>query len=126
MNYQSPAKNRTIFLANDYDISENIVLDTIQDQVVLTNDLIEKKLKTISKYREVNTHDDGIDLRQITDSFKTIVGVSYSDMNSILRKLFLKSRNGGKLLNLSLKEYYAFIINNKKQLKKLLIVQQLS
>lgn len=115
---QSPAKNRTIFLANDYDISENIVLDTIQDQVVLTNDLIEKKLKTISKYREVNTHDDGIDLRQITDSFKTIVGVSYSDMNSILRKLFLKSRNGGKLLNLSLKEYYAFIINNKKQLKE--------
>ncbi len=117
-NLKTSSVNRTIFMANDYHIGEDILLDTIQDHIILTDELTDKKLHTIKNKRQVNTHDDGIDLRHVTDTLKTIVGVSYSEMNSILRKLFLKSRNGGKILNLSLKEYYAFIINNESKLKE--------
>lgn len=116
---QKPSLNKTIFAAHDYDMREEIVLDVIQDQITLT-DKLNSELKTIKTTRPVNTHTDGLDLRQVTDMLKTIVGVNYTDMNIILRKLFLKSRNGGKLLSLSLTEYYAFIINNRDSLRRTL------
>ncbi|WP_455514505.1 DEAD/DEAH box helicase family protein [Pseudostreptobacillus sp.] len=69
---------------------------------------------------EVNTHTHGIELRHNIDEIKKHVGLEYSKTNQILKTLFLKGfgNNKYKLLNLNLREYYAFIINNVDFLKR--------
>lgn len=73
---------------------------------------------------EIDTHVHGIDLQHNVDAIKKHIGLDYSKTSQILRTLFLRkygnNKNGSnkyKLLNLSLKEYYAFIINNVEILK---------
>lgn len=68
----------------------------------------------------VNTHHHGIELRHNIDAIKKHVGLDYNKTNQILKTLFLKGfgNNKYKLLNLNLREYYAFIINNSNILKK--------
>lgn len=116
---KNPDVNKTILAANKFEMCNEILMNINQDHIILTEQLNED-LNKIKATRKVNTHYDGLDLRQATDNLKTIIGISYADMNNILRKLFLKSRNGGKLLKLSLTEYYAFIINNRNLLKSIL------
>lgn len=68
---------------------------------------------------EVNTHSHGIDLQHNIDALKKYIGLSYSKTNQVLKTLFLRDfgNRNYKLLNLSLREYYAFVINNIDQLK---------
>lgn len=68
---------------------------------------------------EVNTHTHGIEFQHNIDAIKKYVGLAYNKTGQILKTLFLR-RFGNKkykLLNLNLKEYYAFIINNAGLLK---------
>ena len=69
---------------------------------------------------EVNTHTHGIALQHNVDVIKKHVGLTYNKTSKILKTLFLKGfgNNKYKLLNLTLREYYAFIINNTDLLKK--------
>ena len=69
---------------------------------------------------EVSTHTHGIELQHNIDAIKKHVGLSYNKTSQILRTLFLRGfgNNKFKLLNLTLKEYYAFIINNSEFLKR--------
>ena len=71
----------------------------------------------------VNTSIHGIELQHNIDAIKKHVGLSYIKTNQILKTLFLKDFGNYKykLLNLKLKEYYAFIINNVDLLKSDLI-----
>ena len=68
---------------------------------------------------EINTHTHGIDLQHSTDAIKKHIGLDYSKTSQILKTLFLKGFGNRryKLLNLSLREYYAFIINNVESIK---------
>jgi len=68
---------------------------------------------------EVNTHTHGIELQHNIDAIKKHVGLTYNKTGQILKTLFLKGfgNNRYKLLNLTLREYYAFIINNADLLK---------
>ena len=69
---------------------------------------------------EVDTHVHGIELQHINNEIKKYVGLSYNKTNQVLKTLFLRNLGNAryKLLNLPLKEYYAFIINNSEQLKR--------
>lgn len=69
---------------------------------------------------EVNTHTHGIERQQCIDSIKRSIGLSYEKTRQLLEILFLKDAGNTKyrLLNLSLKEFYAFLINNIDKLKK--------
>lgn len=73
---------------------------------------------------EVDTHLHGIDLRHNVDEVKKHVGLSYDKTNQILRTLFLKDYGNikFKILNLKLREFYAFIINNSERLKSDFII----
>ena len=68
---------------------------------------------------EVNTHTHGIDLQHNVDAIKKHVGLAYNKTSQILKTLFLKDFGNKryKLLNLTLREYYAFVINNSEFLK---------
>lgn len=71
----------------------------------------------------VNTNVHGLDLRHHIDSLKKYTGLSYERNRKILEFLFLADFGTikFKLLNLSLKEFYAFIINNIEQIKMLFV-----
>lgn len=73
---------------------------------------------------EVDTHLHGIDLRHNVDEVKKHVGLSYDKTNQILRTIFLKDYGNikFKILNLKLREFYAFIINNSERLKSDFII----
>lgn len=72
---------------------------------------------------EVNTHTHGIELQHNVDAIKKHVGLAYNKTNQILKTLFLKDFGNRRynLLDLTLKEYYAFVINNSEFLKNAFI-----
>lgn len=72
---------------------------------------------------EVNTHLHGIDKQHCVDSIKKHIGLSYRKTNQVLQTLFLRGFGNKryKLLDLNLKEFYAFVINNADKLKEDLI-----
>lgn len=67
----------------------------------------------------VDTHVHGLDLRHHVDAIKKHVGLPYDKTSQLLRTLFLKGSGNGryKLLDLKLREYYAFVINNASILR---------
>ncbi|MBS4770180.1 DEAD/DEAH box helicase family protein [Carnobacteriaceae bacterium zg-ZUI240] len=73
---------------------------------------------------EINTHTHGIDRQHCVDAIKKHIGLSYEKTHQILKTLFLKGFGNKryKLLNLNLREFYAFIINNVDKLKEDFIV----
>ena len=68
---------------------------------------------------EVNTHTHGIELQHNIDAIKKHVELAYNKTGQLLKTLFLREFGNKKykLLNLSLKEYCAFVINNADLLK---------
>jgi type III restriction protein res subunit len=79
--------------------------------------------ETIAGYHEidieVNTHNHGIERQHNIDRLKKILGLSYEKTSQLLQQLFYKDFKNSKynLLNLDLREFYAFIINNADILK---------
>lgn len=72
---------------------------------------------------EVNTTEHGVLLQHEISRCSRLLSISYENMRAIFRALFLE-RIGSleyKLLDLSMREYYAFIINNKDILYDLLM-----
>lgn len=69
---------------------------------------------------EVNTHIHGIEIQHCVNAIKKHIGLSYYKTNQILKTLFLKGfgKRNYKLLELTTKEFYAFIINNLDKLKE--------
>lgn len=125
------------YFKDKYNLSENKEKNLIrlENNGFITGILLEKKyLKgrfvTLNNIEDsdkdygnlsikVNTHTHGIDLQHNIDAIKKHVGLRYEKTNEILKTLFQKGFGNYryKLLNLSLHEYYAFIINNAEILK---------
>ena len=70
---------------------------------------------------EVNTHVHGMLLRHEIGRYSKLLSLNHENMGIILRTLFSSqvSALAYKALNLSLREYYAFVINNKNLLYNL-------
>lgn len=56
-----------------------------------------------------------MELQYNVDAIKKYVGIAYNKTSQNLKTLFLRGswNNKYKLLNITLREYYAFIINNE-------------
>lgn len=67
---------------------------------------------------EVSTHTHGIDCLHAIDMIKKVTGIPSNKMRAILQHLFHKKiPSDKKLLNLSNREWYAFMINNAYKLR---------
>ena len=67
---------------------------------------------------QINTHTHGIYLMQAQDELKNITGMDRDKIKKILPRLFRQTDNKkNKLLNLNTSDFFAFVINNIKQLK---------
>lgn len=113
------ADNKTRLEANGYKFGETIETVAVQDKVVrIDSDEIANANK-IKVNIVVNTSQNGIDLRHSIGIISSKIGMKYDKTRVILERMFLKRRIfTRKFIELSLIEFYAFIINNEKILKE--------
>lgn len=110
--------NKTILEAAGYIFGENIESTIVQDKIIKidTDELANAnkiKVKSI-----VNTSKNGIDLRHSIGVISSKIGMKYDKTRVILERMFLRRKLfTKKFINLSLIEFYAFIINNEDKLK---------
>lgn len=75
---------------------------------------------------EVNTHVHGLLLRHEIGRFSKVLGLDYDNTQRLIRTLFMSGRVSRtslayKIISLELREYYAFIINNKELIYNALV-----
>lgn len=113
------AENRTRLQAAEYEMSENIVKHTISGETA-TLDFSTEAMNTIAVTEKLNTHTNGRDYHHKIGKIGMEIGMEYSYMNTIIRKLFDKNfKYSRKILALEPREVYAFVINNADRLRHL-------
>lgn len=113
------AENRTRLQAAEYEMSENIVKHTISGETA-TLDFSTEDMNTIAVTEKLNTHTHGRDYHHKIGKIGMEIGMEYSYMNIIIRKLFDKNfKYSRKILALEPREVYAFVINNADRLRHL-------
>ena len=113
------AENRTRLQAAGYEMSENIVKHTISGETA-TLDFAAADMNTIAVTEKLNTHTHGRDYHHKIGKIGMEIGMEYSYMNTIIRKLFDKNfKYRRKILALEPREVYAFVINTADRLRHL-------
>ena len=102
-----------------YELSENIVKHTLSGETA-TLDFAAADMNAIAVTEKLNTHTHGRDYHQKVGKIGLEIGMEYSYMNTIIRKLFDKNfKYSRKILALEPREVYAFVINNADRLRHL-------
>lgn len=112
-------KNKAKLEAHDhgYTFSNDIVEYTKSGSVAVLSKADIVGLNDISIHEPLNTHKHGKEYHHCTAEIGYKVGLDYSSMNTIIRKLFLNGlRCDLKILKLEIRELYAFVINNRHRL----------
>lgn len=99
--------------------SDNIVRYTISGNVVILSELSEKeRLNAVEIKEPLSTHKHGREYHNRIGRIGLEIGLEYSYMNTIIGKLFgCKYSYSEKLLSLSTRELYSFVINNMDLLR---------
>lgn len=115
------SENRTRLEANGYIFDSNIRNYTISGRVITLEEAIDAQregMNVITIDVPLDTHKHGRDYHHHVAEIGRKVGLSYSQMNTIVRRLFdVNSRDTHKILLLTTREVYAFVLNNIERLK---------
>lgn len=112
-------ENRTRLQTAGYEFSEDIIHYTVSGETA-TLDFAPADMNTISVTEKLNTHKHGRDYHQKVGKIGLEIGMEYSYMNTILRKLFDKNfKYSRKILSMEPRVVYAFVINNSDRLRRL-------
>lgn len=112
-------ENRTRLQTAGYELSENIVKNTLSGETA-TLDFAAADMNAIAVTEKLNTHKHGRDYHQKVGKIGLEIGMEYSYMNTIIRKLFDKNfKYSRKILALEPREVYAFVLNNADKLRHL-------
>ncbi len=112
-------ENRTRLQTAGYELSENIVKNTLSGETA-TLDFAAADMNAIAVNEKLNTHKHGRDYHQKVGKIGLEIGMEYSYMNTIIRKLFDKNfKYSRKILALEPREVYAFVLNNADKLRHL-------
>ena len=110
--------NKTILEAEGYIFGDKIENTIIQDKIIKIDSNEIAPAITIKVKSIVNTSKNGIDLRHSIGVISSKIGMKYDKTRVILERMFLRRKLfTKKFINLSLVEFYAFIINNEDKLK---------
>ena len=113
------AENYVLLKKAKFEMSENIIKHTISGETS-TLDFSASDLNDISVTEKLNTHKHGRDYHQKISKIGLEIGMEYSYMNAIIRKLFDKNfKYSKKILALEPREVYAFVLNNADKLRNL-------
>ena len=110
-------KNRTLLEAHGYVFSEDIVDYTKSGAIAVLKKENITDLNDISIHAALNTHKHGKEYHHCISEIGFKVSLDYNSTNTIVRKLFLEGlRSDSKILKITTRELYAFVINNKQKL----------
>lgn len=111
--------NKENLEAGGYNFSHKIDNKILQGVFRTTDDMaIGLSKHNVSVQTRVNTHSHGIYLLHSVDEIKTVTGMQAQKVKNILRRMFSKGkRTKYKFIALENSDFYAFVINNVKQLK---------
>ncbi len=112
-------ENRTRLQSASYEMNENIIKHTISGETATLN-FTANDFNDITVTEKLNTHKHGRDYHQKIGKIGMEIGMEYSYMNTIIRKLFDKNFSySKKILELEPRAVYAFVINNTDRLRNL-------
>lgn len=113
-------KNECALKSNGYIFEDDLLKYTISGEVVELADLADtEKLNTIAIIVPLNTHVHGRDYHHFVSKLGIDVHLEYQNMNAIIHRLFgEKITFWNKLLKLSTRQVYSFVINNFYLLSK--------
>lgn len=113
-------ENQKLLSVSGYNFSHEIDSRVIQGEFRTSEALASvTDAKKISVKTKINTHTHGIQLMHSVDEIKKITSIPAKRVRNILQRLFRKGkRNAFKLVSLDTSDFYAFIINNIRQLKE--------
>lgn len=110
--------NKTILESAGYVFDETISNSIVQDKIIKIDSDELSNANKIQVKSVVNTSKNGIDLRHSIGVISSKIGMKYDKTRVVLERMFLKRKLfTKKLVNLSLVEFYAFVINNEEILK---------
>lgn len=110
--------NKTILEAEGYIFGDKIENTIVQDKIIKIDSDEISNANTIKVKSIVNTSKNGIDLRHSIGVISSKIGMKYDKTRVVLERMFLRRKLfTKKFINLSLVEFYAFIINNEDKLK---------
>lgn len=111
--------NRENLGIGGYNFSHEIDSKILQGVFRTTEDLAGSGAKNQIRIKTtVNTHSHGIYLLHSVDEIKKVTGMQAQKVKNILRRMFSKGKKTKyKLIELDNSDFYAFVINNAKQLK---------
>lgn len=112
------AENRTRLETAGYVFSSDIVDYTKSGAVTMMDSGKFVDLNTVNIWTKLDTHTHGREYHHRVAEIALRVGLEYSQMNTILRRLFDKNTKcANKLLALETRDVYAFVLNNAHRIK---------
>ena len=110
--------NKTILESEGYNFEETIENTIVQDKIIKIDSDELSNANTVKIKSVVNTSKNGIDLRHSIGVISSKIGMKYDKTRVVLERMFLKRKIfNKKFIDLSLIQFYAFIINNEDKLK---------
>ena len=110
-------ENKTRLQTNGYVFSEEIVNQTYSGETS-TLDFKSSDMNTIAVTEKLDTHKHGRDYHNRIGKIGMEIGMEYTYMNTIIRKLFdANFTYSRKILALPPREVYSFVLNNDVRLK---------
>ena len=112
-------ENKTRLQTAGYIFSQDIIKHSVSGNIATLDKFSEKdNFNDIQLTEAINTHYHGRDFHNRVGRIGLEIGLEYSYMNTIISKLFgEKFEYREKLLNLTTRELYAFVINNFDKLR---------
>lgn len=111
------AENKTRLQAMGFDFSADILRHTLSGETAILN-FASSDMNTVIITERLNTHVHGHMYHQKVGKIGMEIGMEYSYMNTIIRKLFdCNFTSSRKILAMEPREVYAFVINNAELLR---------
>lgn len=111
-------ENKEILEEAGYNFNQNITNDIVQGNTIEFNKKNFNRNEKIRIQSTVDTYRNGLDLRHSINVIASKIGMTYQYLSPVLQRLFLENMIfPQKVLNLTKKEFYAFIINNERKLE---------
>lgn len=111
-------ENKIKLSKSGYNFNQNITNEVVQGNAIELNKKDFKKNEKIKIQSAIDTYTNGVDLRHSINIIATKIGMVYQYLSPVLQRLFLGNvAFSQKILELSKKEFYAFIINNERKLE---------
>lgn len=112
-------QNQTRLQTAGFIFSDSILRSTYSGDVAVLSELSAKNLNDIAVTEQLNTHTHGREYHKRVGQIGLEIGMEYGYMRTVIGKLFGEKYDYyDKLLSLSARHLYAFVINNTDMLRR--------